>query len=46
MCHPLRTFQNFIEKIIIRTMVKIRRCSEQVFTLEDLIIFIIVKEGK
>lgn len=46
MCYHLKIFQIFIENILLRTMVKASICSEQVSTLEDLIIFIIVKEGK
>lgn len=46
MCYPLRTSENLTEKIIIRTMVKISRCSEQVFTLEDSIICSTVREVK
>lgn len=42
----LRVLQNFMEKIVIRTMVKISRYSEQVFTLENLIIFTTVKDRK
>lgn len=41
----LRVSQNFMEKIVIRT-VKISRCPEQVFTLGSLIMLIIVKDGK
>lgn len=42
----LRVLQNFMEKVVIRTMVKISRYPEQVFTLENLIIFTTVKDRK
>lgn len=42
----LRVLQNFMEKVVIRTMVKISRYPEQVFTLKNLIIFTTVKDRK
>lgn len=42
----LRALQKFMEKIVIRRMVKISRCPEQVFTLGYLIMLIIVKYRK
>lgn len=42
----LKALQNFMEKIVIRTMVKISRYPEQVFTLDNLIMFTTVKDRK
>lgn len=42
----LRALKNFMEKMVIRRMVKISRCPEQVFTLGNLIMLTIVKDGK
>lgn len=42
----LKALQNFMEKIVISTMVKISRYPEQVFTLDNLITFTTAKDRK